>query len=173
MYKREEKVNYKKWIFTMLSIFWLSIIFSFSLQPAKESGETSMEFGKMLVKLIVPEFSDELDDMSDVQLEQWDHVLRKCAHFMEYLVLGVLVLATLCQMQVRHRGLVAIGLCSVAAAVDEGIQLFVPGRAGRISDILLDSLGAFTGILVGYLFMKLYIKIARDIFCKNTVDKGK
>lgn len=164
-------INYKKWIFTMLSILWLSIIFSFSLQPAKESGETSMEFGKMLVKLIAPEFSDELDDMSDAHLEQWDHVLRKCAHFTEYLVLGVLVLATLYQMQVQHRGLVAIGLCVVAAAVDEGIQLFVPGRAGRISDILLDSLGAFTGILIGYLFMRIYVKIVLGPFCKNTVDK--
>ncbi|HJA34824.1 MAG TPA: VanZ family protein [Candidatus Mediterraneibacter merdigallinarum] len=34
------------------------------------------------------------------------------------------------------------------AATDEVHQLFVPGRSGQISDVILDSAGALAGVLV-------------------------
>ena len=161
MYKSEERMNYKKWIFLAFSLFWLGTIFSFSLQPADESGDTSKEFGRMLVELVAPEWSDELDEMSPAQLEHWNHVLRKCAHFTEYLILGVLVTNTLYHMPVHRKVLTGIGLCGIAAAVDETIQLFVPGRSGQVSDVLLDCFGAFFGIMLVYLYKNRITKHCR------------
>ena len=36
----------------------------------------------------------------------------------------------------------------LAACVDETIQLFVPGRGPRVTDVLLDSVGVTCGILL-------------------------
>lgn len=41
------------------------------------------------------------------------------------------------------------------AASDEFHQLFVPGRSGQISDVLLDSAGVCFGVLLGMLFWRL------------------
>ena len=38
------------------------------------------------------------------------------------------------------------GAGALCAAADEGIQLFAPGRAARVSDILLDSCGMLVGL---------------------------
>ena len=41
------------------------------------------------------------------------------------------------------------------AASDEFHQLFVPGRAGRVSDVLIDSSGVLLGIAIVSLFMHI------------------
>ena len=80
------------------------------------------------------------------ELEMWHTVLRKCAHFAEYFVLGVLWLVVLRPIVLKYQKLVAIGLCALTASVDEVIQRFVPGRSGQLKDILLDSVGAVFGV---------------------------
>lgn len=44
----------------------------------------------------------------------------------------------------------------IYAVSDELHQLFVPGRAGRITDVMIDSLGLMTGILFAYILLLLY-----------------
>ena len=39
-------------------------------------------------------------------------------------------------------------IASAYAATDEIHQLFVPGRSGQVSDVLLDSAGVLAGLLV-------------------------
>ena len=78
-------------------------------------------------------------------------ILRKIAHFVEFTCLGAL-LCWLFSMLKKHR-LFALGCGFLAACVDETIQLFVPGRGPRITDVLLDSVGVACGIallLAGY-----------------------
>ena len=78
-------------------------------------------------------------------------ILRKIAHFIEFTCLGAL-LCWLFSMLKKHR-LFALGCGFAAACVDETIQLLVPGRGPRITDVLLDSVGVACGIallLAGY-----------------------
>lgn len=44
---------------------------------------------------------------------------------------------------------------SLYAASDEFHQLFVPGRSGRLTDVLIDSAGLLAGILVVCLIKQL------------------
>ncbi len=58
--------------------------------------------------------------------------------------------------QCRHLGkksmaLLALGITAGYAATDEFHQLFVPGRAGRLSDVCIDSLGGVLGIIFYFL----------------------
>ena len=77
-----------------------------------------------------------------------EHMVRKTAHFMEYMGMGVLLCRNV-QVMARQR---RIPLRSVIAAaiwlpfVDETIQLFVRGRSGQISDVWLDLAGMWTGL---------------------------
>ncbi len=138
----------KRIVFTIITLLWVAVIFSFSLQPAEVSSDISSSFGRKLLELFLPGLFERLELMPQEQLELWHLILRKCAHFAEYLILGVLSSVTLLQMKLRYRGIAGIGFCIAVAAIDETIQLFVDGRAGRPVDVLLDGAGASVGIVL-------------------------
>ena len=86
-----------------------------------------------------------------LNVEKFHYLVRKNAHFFVYLVLGLLVVNGLRSSGMK--GYKKIGLamviCVVYAMSDEFHQLFIPGRAGQIKDILIDSSGSLVGILIG------------------------
>ena len=73
--------------------------------------------------------------------------LRKAAHFMEFCLLGLFSAA-----QRTASGKVITpahtGWGVAAACVDETIQLFVPGRAGRVTDVAIDTAGFAMGMIL-------------------------
>lgn len=77
-------------------------------------------------------------------------LVRKAAHFTEYLALGILVAQAFDpERTVSRRTLTATVLaCVLVPSIDETIQLFVSERSGQVSDVLLDCCGAATGILL-------------------------
>ena len=83
-------------------------------------------------------------------------ILRKIAHFIEFTCLGVL-LCWLFSMLGKHR-LGAWGCGFLTACVDETIQVFVPGRGPRVTDVLLDSAGVACGIALLIAGYTIYIK---------------
>lgn len=77
-------------------------------------------------------------------------LVRKGAHMAEYLVLAALLTGSLRNRDRTGRGLCA-GVLSASlfcALIDETIQLFVEGRAGKVSDIWVDLGGAALGLLL-------------------------
>lgn len=53
--------------------------------------------------------------------------------------------------RMRSYIVLAWALATFYAATDEVHQIFVPGRAGMVTDVLLDSAGALTGVLICWL----------------------
>ena len=51
--------------------------------------------------------------------------------------------------------------CLAVCFIDETIQLFVPGRGGRVEDMWIDMAGALTGLLFGLLFGVIFRKCRR------------
>jgi VanZ family protein len=87
------------------------------------------------------------------ELRAWHMLIRKLAHFTEYLVLSVL----LYQALRNGRGwrlrtaLLALAIAAGYAALDEFHQTFVAGRTGAPADSLIDISGAFAGqILIAF-----------------------
>lgn len=84
-------------------------------------------------------------------------VVRKFAHVTEYAVLCLL-----CIRAFRITGewpfarvVVWSVLISIAyAASDEWHQTFVPGRGGVVSDVLIDTVGAFCGVAVAVIWIR-------------------
>ena len=76
-------------------------------------------------------------------------LLRKAAHFTEFMALGM-TLAWLFGMLQKQKP-VPFFWGAAAACVDETIQAFVPERAPGVLDVLLDSSGVLAGIVLLYL----------------------
>ena len=136
----------KKIIFAILTLLWVAVIFSFSLQPGEVSGDLSGSFLNKVLEWFAPGLFEKLETMPQEQLDMWHMILRKCAHFTEFAVLGVLSSLTLLQTKVSRRVVMAMAFCLVVASMDETLQLFVDGRAGRVVDVLIDGAGALAGI---------------------------
>ena len=83
-------------------------------------------------------------------------LVRKAAHFTEYAVLGVLVSSALDPgaRRTRSRILLIAAVLALVASLDESIQLFVPGRSGMVTDVLLDCCGAATGVALRTLVVR-------------------
>ena len=139
----------KKQIISWIVVFlWMLIIFNLSSQVAEEANKLSKGVTEIIVQTV-----EKVAPRSSFDIDQFNHLLRKNAHFFTYLVLGMLVMSGMRRSDVK--GIVlTLGICILYAVSDEIHQLFVPGRGGQIKDVLIDSAGAFVGI-------KLYLRLSR------------
>lgn len=135
----------------ILALFWMCVIFTFSAQEQEESSEVSETFSYRMVRsadsLFGLDWNDEkLHEIADA-IEGY---VRKAAHMTEYAILAVLLYVWLGKRQftIRKRMLLAIIAAAVYAASDEIHQLFVAGRSGRVTDVMIDSSGAILGVFL-------------------------
>ena len=128
----------------------MAVIFSFSARPAEQSTGDSRWAGHMIGQLFVPGFGDWSDKEQEAFAEKVDYPVRKTAHAMEYAVLGLLTAGAYIRRgtSIRKGILVPWGIAALYAASDEFHQLFVPGRSGQVSDVVLDSAGVLSGVLL-------------------------
>ena len=128
-----------RWIAVSAAVLACLYIWHFSLANGERSALTS---GRAL-ELINRAFAK-----TGADFRFSHHTVRKIGHFVGYFALGALVSRALWALRVKGYPILAISLCVAAAAVDEWIQLFSPGRVASLADILLDSAGAACGILL-------------------------
>lgn len=137
----------KPWLFA--AIIMVLIIWGNSLVPGSGSGPLSLS--------VVEAVRGALDALRLPSDWVTNFLVRKTAHFTEYAVLGVLVAHAFDpERTAEHMRLAAICLALVLVpSIDETIQLFVAGRSGQVTDVLLDCCGAATGVLLTYLVWRL------------------
>lgn len=129
----------KFFLYLCLTAVWILFIFFFSMQSGEESSQTSGGIVSLLVEVLFPQ--------GFAYIEQLTFFIRKLAHFTEYFILGLLVLQTLKQTRCPKQVLVSLVICVLVASCDETIQLFSGGRSGKVADVVLDSVGAWCGIM--------------------------
>lgn len=142
----------KRDIWHIALIIYVVFIFSNSLTPADISSENSDS---------VLQLAHRIFNLVGIQaLWLTDHVVRKCAHFAEYTLLGMLLLQSRrCMPRVKGTaGRFHLAAFFFIPFVDETLQLFTEGRSGQISDVWLDMSGVLCGTLLCMLVMKLRIK---------------
>lgn len=111
--------------------------------------------GHLVGKILVSDYEAWPKVQQDRYAEGIDHAVRKTAHFAEYAILGFLLTGA-ASLGNGWKSFLQPGFTgALYAASDEFHQLFVPGRSGQISDVLLDSAGVCFGVLLGMLFWRL------------------
>ncbi len=140
----------KKNIWTLAVLLWMCLIFWFSAKPADESADMSQSVGHLAGELFVRDFQEWKPQEQDAFAERIDHFVRKSAHAAEYVVLGFLLGGMYASWGLRGKKhfFVTAGSGILYAATDEFHQLFVPGRSGQLSDVLLDSCGVLAGTVL-------------------------
>ncbi len=148
-------MNTRKKIFLALMIMWMAGIFVFSSRSGDESAKDSYFAGTVVARILVPGFDEWKEDERLSFAEKIDHPVRKSAHAAEYAVLALLAAGVCLPLRreekisgVRAETLLPWGIAVFYAVTDEFHQLFVPGRSGQVSDVLLDSAGALAGLLL-------------------------
>ena len=126
---------------TLPAIVWMGMIFSLSNQPGGGSGALSRLIMSYLAKFGI-----------DFQAWFGEHavwVLRKCAHFTEYMILFFLLLLAFSVRWERKtaRWWALLGTFLYAAS-DEFHQLFIPGRVGDVFDVMIDTSGGLFGLVL-------------------------
>ena len=131
------------------------VIFSFSAKDADESGKASGTVGITIGKLVIVEFDKLPVEEQLAFAEKVDYPIRKTAHALEYMVLGLLITGSIYSSRLSRIVvfLISWALTTLYAASDEFHQLFVPGRSGEIRDVCIDSVGAIAGVLIGILVL--------------------
>lgn len=145
----------------ILAVLWMIIIFIFSAQSKEESSEVSgglsnrvLSIGGWLLHLNIDE-----ETLGFIALTV-ERIIRKGAHMTEFAILAILLYVWLGRWQIPQmkRYWTASILAGFYACTDEFHQLFVPGRAGLVSDVLIDSAGAVVGLAVFLMFWKAVVK---------------
>ncbi|MCI8681713.1 MAG: VanZ family protein [Lachnospiraceae bacterium] len=143
----------KKLFTGLLALAWMGIIFAFSAQSAVESSQTSQSVSYQIAEWQNRLFG--LEKTEEELLEQAEGmqlVIRKGAHMSEYALLAILLGLHLgCYSFSDKKVLLwAFAAAVCYAATDEFHQLFVPGRAGRITDVCIDGAGCLAGVIFYY-----------------------
>ena len=148
----------KKTIFAVLLVLWMGFIFSMSCENAEESSNTSGQTIKVVLST-VPEFEKQPEEVKVNIIEELQFIVRKSAHFIGYMILGILASGLILQYEnLNKKYPLAFLICVIYAISDEIHQLFVPGRSGQVRDVLIDSAGSLLGIIIVMTFEKLLIK---------------
>ena len=149
-------------IFTVALIACIWFIFSNSMAVAAVSEQSS---GKVLhlMQAVLRRLH-----MSGLANRLTMHIVRKLAHFCEYMLEGFLLMLCMrvySRHPLRHISMPMLGGV-LTALTDETIQLFSDGRSGQIADVWLDSAGVMSGILVAIVLLLacegLYYHIKRS-----------
>lgn len=132
----------------------MGVIFYLSHQPATESAALSGGITQWVLNFLESKLPLIYDFL---EIEALHHFIRKYAHFVAYFILGIFTMYPLHMGKIKKTHWIAFGICVAFAISDEIHQLFIPGRAGQIKDVFIDSSGALTGIL-GYIGVLKYYK---------------
>lgn len=137
----------------ILVLIILCFIFGLSAQNAEDSKELSDSFVHRLL------------DWLNINID--GEALREIAHMLEFTSLSFSFFNAIYNTwEMRRAYLISLVLTVVCAFCDEIHQIFVPGRAFQISDILIDSIGAIVGV-VAYLILYKLILILKERGNKN------
>ena len=139
----------------VLTFSVIAFAFIHSSMPSEVSGDESESVMNVLQSIL---------NFFGFKGELTDHLVRKLAHFTEYKAMGMLFVSCAYSFdRIRpYKYYSQILLSGLATAVcDETIQLNVPGRAGMVTDVLLDFSGVITGALIMLIVFRIYRRIRK------------
>ncbi len=144
-----------KIIFPLLTFIVILIIWGHSLTPGDIS---SLESGFI---------ADILKSVFPVDDPNFNHTVRKAAHYTEYFILGIMLSIDTTLLTGRSFSPYSVIIGLFVPLTDESLQLFTFARSGQIMDIWLD----ISGFISGFIFCAVITK-AIQIYNKRNPKNG-
>ena len=166
-------MRYIKWFLKPFSflpaLFMLYVIFQLSAQPGEISGDLSRKVTHEILVIANESFETGWSNAQiEVYTEAFHPYVRKLAHVTEYFLLAICVSFPLYVYRLRGLALTILagGFCVVCACLDEYHQSFVAGRGPSGRDVLIDSIGILSGIIL----VRIVCFIGRMTFFRERHD---
>lgn len=125
-------------------IIWMIFIFIMSNTNGNDSSSQSNFFANIILQFI------------NIDKETLTFLIRKLAHMSEYAILALFTYYALIKIAFNKRIIFQITflISFLYACSDEFHQLFISGRSGQFTDIIIDSTGCLIMLLFLYLWQK-------------------
>lgn len=142
-------MNKRRILFGIITIFWMVFIFGMSGQQGDDSGALSSKVCETICQIFVKNYSSLPGEEQMDLIQKIQYPVRKGAHVTEYAILGMLLCGVFFHEKNSVRNsLFVIIIGFLYALLDEFHQTFIPGRAGQIKDVLIDTGGVLLGVLL-------------------------
>lgn len=155
-------------VFFLLALGCCVYIFVNSAENAAKSSARSEEITEMLSPVLIENYNDLTPKEQTRQKSLLESRLRTSAHGMEFAALGMCCAAfslTFLRVLGRKKAallpMFAFVFCVLYALSDEIHQIYVPGRAFQVGDLLMDGVGALIGVLLVSAFVALVCAMKR------------
>lgn len=150
------KKNVIRLILIILLVGTFYIIFGFSSQDGEKSGGLS----RKVTQIIVENIFHLSDDINMQYMEQMETIIRKLAHFSIYTIVGLLLMGLVSTYKIDEMKRIYISMIVgiVYATSDEIHQAFIPDRAAKLTDVMIDTFGVALGVTIILLVVKLVKK---------------
>lgn len=134
----------KKLRYFIPMIIWMIVIFVMSNTNGNDSSSQSNFFANIILQFI------------NINRETLTFIIRKAAHMSEYAILALLTYYALTKIAFNKKIIFQITflISFLYACSDEFHQLFISGRSGQFTDVLIDSAGCLIMLLFSYLWQK-------------------
>lgn len=160
--KPPKKLSILLWI---LVVFWMGFIFYQSSKSANISLNKSGQIIGWITETIYQPYNQMDEPEKQEFIESWQIPIRKLAHFIEYMIFGILVSLAVGLLPGKPKVMFVFVFIFwvLYAATDEVHQAYVPGRKPSIVDVFIDSAGALAGILAAnQIFLPIKNRRARQ-----------
>ena len=149
---------------TAMTIGMMVLIFFFSTEPAIQSDSTSGRIAEKAADIVRPQWRKMPARARKTFFDQVQYVVRKCAHFTEFMLLGISLRMCLESWMGKREGNFGFAWAggTFYAALDELHQLLVDGRSGQVRDVGIDSAGVLTGVLAAAGMIRLMANRKRN-----------
>lgn len=135
-----------------LKVWWPALVWAVVISGFSTGAFTSENTSRIIIPILhwlLPHAPARI-------LNYLHHIIRKCAHFTEYFILGLLILRGIRAGRPGTRfawALAAIAIVACYASLDELHQHFVPGRTAAVGDVLIDTSGGIAAQAVAALLI--------------------
>lgn len=165
----------KKYVTAVGSILLIAVyvmIFRFSADDAENSSAISVKVTKAVIHFyyrLTGQTGDGVPVLGAV--DTMEGVIRKLAHFTEYMLVGFLSYGMLQMWLVKKRTGIVIVMIQLflSGAADEIHQYFVPGRYASVKDVFIDTAGGIAGMTVILLIKEIKKMWKYLFFNKNCI----
>ena len=153
---KKRSLNIIRTILIIIIIFISATIFGFSSQNAEESSSISGKVAQKIIE-IQPKYKNINEGKKKELISNYQKPIRKLAHFSIYTLLGMAIAGLVCTYKINNKKRVAIAVSAgmLYAISDEIHQIFVSGRSGQITDVLIDTIGIIVGTIIVLKIIKL------------------
>jgi VanZ family protein len=132
----------------LLCVLCITVIFNLSSDA--NSNEKTRQLAVKLESKIEAEGSD-------AAVDKINYVIRKSGHFIEYFILGfiLLLVSNLYSFSLKLSLPYILFIILLIANLDEYYQSFI-GRTSMVTDCLIDLCGGISGVLINLLILNLF-----------------